>query len=328
MKILVTGGTGFIGSYLSRHCVVNGHSVTICDNNLRGQKDDFIDDILKRNNVKFVNLDLTSEGDVLELDKDYDIVFHLAAINGTENFYKIPYSVMSVAIRSTMLLLEHFENTTCKFVFSSSSEVYAGTIKNFPHLVPTSESVQCTIEDIKNERFSYGGSKLACEILLNSFSKQKGIDYQIIRYHNIYGPRMGTKHVIPQFVHRAKKEAGSFAIYGADQTRAFCYVDDAVKATLDLSLSDSKNDIYHIGNDLEEIKIIEIAKKVLTYYNRENDFTFYDAPPGSVPRRCPSVAKIRNIINYKPRVTLQEGLSKTIEWYDEWFNTNNTVGIL
>lgn len=328
MKILITGGTGFIGSYLFRHCLDNGHKVTICDNNLRGKKDAFIDDTLKNTDATFMKLDLTKTSDVEKLDKDYEIVFHLAAINGTENFYKIPYSVMEVAIKSTMLLLEHFENTGCKFIFSSSSEVYAGTIKSFPDLIPTSESVPCTIEDIKNERFSYGGSKLACEILLNSFSVQKKIDYQIIRYHNIYGPRMGTKHVIPQFIHRAKNEDGSFIMYGGEQTRAFCYVDDAVRATLDVAMSPSKNDIYHIGNDSEEIKIIELAKMILSYYNKEHDFEFREPPPGSVARRCPDVTKIKGIVDYEPSISLSNGLIKTIEWYDKWFETNDIGGIL
>jgi len=207
MKILITGASGFIGSYLSEHCAHKNNEVHLCDNNARGKNDEFINKILNLENTKFIKADLTKKEELEKLDNEYDIIFHLAAINGTENFYKIPYTVMEVAIKSTMLLLEKYKNKKTKFVFTSSSEVYAGSIQKDPFLIPTNEKVHCTIDDIMNERYSYGGSKLACEILINSFSKQHGLEYQIIRYHNIYGPRMGTKHVIPQFILRAKKIA-------------------------------------------------------------------------------------------------------------------------
>ena len=235
MKVLVTGGAGFIGFFLSKACAEKGYITHICDNNIRGKLDSDLKILTQRDNVKYLKLDLTSEKDVSSLDTDYDMVFHLAAINGTENFYKIPYTVMEVTINSTMLLLSHFKDSDTKIVFSSSSEVYAGTIKQGTGLIPSSEEIPCTIDDVLNERFSYGGSKLAAEILINSFSKQYGLKFQIIRYHNIYGPRMGTKHVMPQMIYRTKNKQNPFLIYGPKQTRAFCYIDDAVDATLDLS---------------------------------------------------------------------------------------------
>ena len=323
MKILVTGASGFIGAHLSKFCLDKGNEVHLCDNNSRGDKDEFIDKILKNKKAKFIKADLTKKNGVDLLDDNYDIVFHLAAINGTENFYKIPYTVMEVAIKSTFLLLEKFKNKNTKFVFSSSSEVYAGSIKNNSELIPTRENVACTIDDVSNERFSYGGSKLACEIMINSFAKQYGLDYQIIRYHNIYGPRMGTKHVVPQFIDRARVKPKEFEIFGSEQTRAFCYVDDAVRATYDLSLAKS-NGIFHIGNDEEEIKIFELAKSVNLCYNNDVAFIIKSAPHGSVQRRCPDLTKLKSVINYKPLVNLEEGIKKTVVWYDSWFANKNS----
>jgi UDP-glucose 4-epimerase len=327
MKILITGGTGFIGAHLAKFCCLKGNDVHICDNNARGQKDDFIIDLIDNHNVKFIKMDLTKPDEVDCLDLDYDIVFHLAAINGTENFYNIPYSVFEVALKSTMNLIEHFKGNT-KFIFTSSSEVYAGTIKEKKNLVPTPETVPCTIDNVLNERFSYGGSKLACEIMINSYHKQNSMDYQIIRYHNVYGPRMGTKHVMPQFIKRAKSGEQPFKIYGSDQTRAFCFIDDAVEATYLLAMKDV-NGIFHIGNDLEEVEIMEVAKIVNEFYSPVFAVSVEKAPEGSVSRRCPDLTKLKKTIDYNPKVDLVVGLNKTIEWYDVWYNKNTkTNGVL
>ena len=327
MKILITGGSGFIGAHLAKQCASDGHETHICDNNHRGKNDDFISDMIEEHNVIFKKLDLTKESEVKTLDRDYDIIFHLAAINGTENFYSIPYTVMQVAIQSTANLLAHFMGTKVKFVFSSSSEAYAGSIKMDESLIPTSETVPCTIEDVLNERFSYGGSKLACEIMINSFHKQYGLDYQIIRYHNIYGPRMGTKHVMPQFIKRAKDQETPFSIFGSKQTRAFCYIDDAVRATLDLGLS-SQQGIFHIGNEKEEVTMLYVAKMVNEWYDNDITYSIKEAPQGSVQRRCPNTNKICRALGYMPEVDLKEGLRRTLEWYNEWYETNSTDGLL
>ena len=323
MKILITGGTGFIGAHLARHASAQGHLVHICDNNARGKQDDFVDNLIENYGVEFLQLDLTEREQVHQLETDYNIVFHLAAINGTENFYKIPYTIMDVAITSTMLLLDHFGGTETKFVFSSSSEVYAGTIGARNDLVPTSEEIACTIEDVTNERFSYGGSKLACEILINSYASQYGLDYQIIRYHNIYGPRMGTKHVMPQFIKRAKDGESPFKIYGATQTRAFCYVDDATRATLGLALVKEAQGLYHIGNDREEVEIMKVAKIVTNWYDPKYGYAIHDAPAGSVQRRCPDISKLTATTGFKPTVSLESGLKETIEWYNDWYETQD-----
>lgn len=327
MKVLITGASGFIGSYLAKYCCDKGDEVHLCDNNSRGVVDDFIKRVLENKNATFIEADLTKEEELLKLDEHYDTIFHLAAINGTENFYKIPYTVMEVSLKSTTLLLEKYGHRNTRFIFSSSSEVYAGTIQGNPGLIPTSEDVPCSIEDVLNERFSYGGGKLACEILINSFSKQYGLEYKIIRYHNIYGPRMGTKHVIPQFIMRSKKREEPYKIYGDKETRAFCFIDDAVTATYDVSKL-ATNGVYHIGNDEEEIKIFKLAKMINSWYDHETSYSIENSPKGSVCRRCPDISKIKKEIGYKPQTSLEDGIGKTIEWYDKWYNTHTSKGLL
>jgi UDP-glucose 4-epimerase/UDP-glucuronate decarboxylase len=129
---------------------------------------------------------------------------------------------------------------------------------------------------------------------------------------------MGTKHVIPQFILRSKNREEPYNIYGDTQTRAFCYVDDAVRASYDVAIS-GNNGIYHIGNDLEEIQIIKLAKKINLWYNHNVDYSIKDSPPGSVRRRCPDITKIKREISFQPKVGLEKGLQKTIEWYDQWY---------
>jgi len=318
LKILITGGAGFIGAHLANYALKEGHTVHICDNNIRGIKDLFIDNLINHG-VKFIKCDVTQAEELLKLDKDYDTVFHLAAINGTENFYKIPYTVMSVGILSTVNLLERYGNKGVKFIFSSSSETYASTLKFRDELIPTPETIELCVEDIFNPRFSYGGSKITCELLIANYAHQYELDYQIIRFHNIYGPRMGFKHVIPQFIKRAYDKENPFVIFGSEQTRAFCYIEDAIKAVYDLS-NTNNNGIFHIGNDLEEIKIIELAKKIASY---DPDFQIKKPPQGSVERRCPDISLIRKFINFKPQHNLDNGLKKTIQWYNNYYSNND-----
>jgi nucleoside-diphosphate-sugar epimerase len=320
MKILITGGSGFIGAHLAKHALDNNNIVHICDNNLRGIKDIFIDELINRG-AKFIKCDLTKLDEVIKLDKNYDIVFHLAAINGTENFYTIPYDVMRVTILSTMNLLEYFNGTKTKFVYSSSSETYSCTFKFRPELIPTPETIELCIGDIFNPRYSYGGSKMTGELLVANFFHQHDLDFQIIRYNNVYGPRMGFKHVIPQFIKRAYFKEDPFDIFGSDQTRSFCYVDDAVEATMKLSLC-GKNGIFNIGNDKEEMKIINLAEKIVQNFEYAPEFRIKKPPEGDVKRRCPDITKLRDAINFVPKYNIDEGLERTIRWYSEYYSMN------
>ncbi len=323
MKILVTGGSGFIGAHLAKLALDRDNEVHICDNNVRGVKDVFIDSLINRG-AKFINCDLTREEEVQKLDKNYDTIFHLAAINGTENFYTFPYDVMKVTILSIMNLLNHFDKEKTKFVYSSSSETYSCTFKFRPDLIPTPETIELCIGDIFNPRYSYGGSKMAGELLVANYFSQHGLNFQIIRYNNVYGPRMGFKHVIPQFIKRAYFKEDPFDIFGSDQTRSFCYVDDAVEATFNLALNDTCG-IFNIGNDEEEMRIMSLAEKVVSAFGYTPEFNIISPPKGDVRRRCPDITKLREVINFVPKFDMDTGLEKTIEWYSDYYKNNLIV---
>ena len=320
-KVLITGGAGFIGYHLSKFLYDKGYQVTICDNLFRGKMDDDFKRLIEQKNVIYINCDLTNFKEFEKIDKDYDSVYHLAAINGTKFFYEIPHKVLRVNVLSVINVLDWFITTKCKkIIFPSSSEAYAGTMAISKIPIPTPEEVALTIEDVNNERRSYAGSKIAGELFFINYAKKYKFEMAIVRYHNIYGPRMGHEHVIPQFIHRILKEEKPFKIFGGKENRAFCYVDDAIKATELVMQSNKTNmEIINIGNDKEEIKIIDLAKKLFTISGYKAKIVTEEAPKGTVIRRCPNIEKLKKLTNFSPRFNLDYGLKKTYEWYKNNF---------
>lgn len=319
MKVLITGGTGFIGYHLSKALAKKDCEVTICDNLSRGKMDDELKDLIDLDNVKFVECDLTKKEDLDKLEKDYDFLYHLAAINGTKHFYERPHEVLRVNVLATINLLDWFITTKCKkILFTSSSETYAGTIKTFNGQIPTPEDIPLSIEDIKNPRWSYGGSKILGELFFINYARIHNFRMSIIRYHNIYGPRMGYEHVIPEFMIRALKKQNPFKIIGGKETRAFCYIEDAVKATIAVMESEKTDgEIVHIGNSKEEITIQDLAREVISLGNYSPEIKILPAPEGSVNRRCPDTTKLKNLTSFESKISLNEGLKKTYKWYSK-----------
>ena len=315
-KVLVTGGAGFIGYHLSKHLISRGVDVTLVDNLFRGKMDYLFSDLLKESNLKFVNLDLTNPTSFKRLDCAYDYVYHLAAINGTEYFYKMPDAVLRTNILTAINVLDWFTKSNCgKILFTSSSETYAGTMTRFGLPIPTPEDVPLCICDVFNPRWSYAGSKIIGELLFINYARMHNLDMSIVRYHNVYGPRMGYSHVIPNFLLRIYDGIKPFPIYGSTQ-RAFCYVDDAVKATeLVMTNKNCSGKILNIGNNLEEITTIDLAKLMFEILNYHAEISVGPEPEGSVGRRCPNIDKLTELTGYCPEVPIRTGLSLTHDYY-------------
>jgi len=212
-----------------------------------------------------------------------------------------------------------------KVLFTSTSECYAGTIDAFGYTIPTPEQVPLCIEDIGHPRFTYAVTKMLGESGFLNYSRILGFEATIVRYHNVYGPRMGFKHVIPHLVVRFRKGETPFKVYGHDQTRAFCYITDAVKGTvLAMEQPGTNAEIYHIGTQ-DEITIGDL----IHYAGELMGFTgvYENAPtyPGSVSRRCPDITKARTQLGFEPEVLWKEGLQKTIAWYNQYLEEGNKV---
>ena len=316
MNILITGASGFIGYHLSRKLSDNKkNKVFLTDNHFRGRNDKNFKNLIKKNNVKYFKADLSEKKEFKKFPKKIDLVFHLAAINGTDNFYKIPEKVL---IKNTLIninLFEHIKDKKIKIIYASSSEVYASTTSLLKNKIPSDEKIEISIDDISNVRYSYAISKIFGESLLFSLNKNFKIPFTIIRFHNIYGPRMGDNHVMPELINRIQNSKSKLDLYGSINTRSFCYIDDAVNALIFMTKK-IQNQIVHIGNDSEEIKIIDLSKKILKLMNKNLVINKKSAPEGSVLRRLPNITKLKSL-GYKPSVSLDHGLKETIKWYVE-----------
>ena len=322
-RAIVTGGSGFIGyhlaEYLSRK--EKDMEVTVIDNHARGIPDEMFKNLISRENVIFLNADMTEKKFYDKLTGRYDQVYHLAAINGTKNFYERPYLVLRANILTLMNMLEWCTPDNCgAFLYTSSSETYAGTYNCFlndhPEFVPSREDIPLTIDNVLNPRWSYGGSKMIGEILTANYGRVHSVPFKIIRYHNIYGPRMGFEHVLPEFIKRIYDRKNPFDVFGGQETRAFCDVRDGVRATEAVMLSEKCNgEIVHIGKSDEEIKIIDLLTKLLDIADYHPTINVLPAPDGCVMRRCPNTDKLYKLTGYRANISLDEGLPYIYKWY-------------
>ena len=158
-----------------------------------------------------------------------------------------------------------------------------------------------TIKEIRHPRFTYAVTKMLGESGFINYSRKLGFECTIIRYHNVYGPRMGFKHVIPHLVQRFLNNENPFKIYGHDQTRSFNFIDDAVIGTIKAMEIGDNHEIYHIGDE-EEISIEDLTRYTGELLNYNNKYEYSPTFPGSVARRCPDISKAKKYLNYKPKV--------------------------
>ncbi|WP_018353048.1 NAD-dependent epimerase/dehydratase family protein [Longispora albida] len=302
MRILVLGGAGFIGAHLTRRLTADGHDVTIVDDFSRGR-----DDL----GVPVIHADLTDPAAWAGLEKGWDQVYHLAAVVGVRNVVGAPARTMRVNTLALAYLLDWIEPGT-KLFFASTSEAYAGGVTAGVVPVPTPETVPLHIEDVGAPRFAYAISKLWGEAAV----LHSGVPAVIGRFHNVYGPRMGADHVIPELSLRAIKGENPFIVYGSEQRRAFCYIDDAVEAMVALMASeDAVGQIVHIGDDTAETQVADLVRLVHEVAGVSPELEHVPAPEGSVARRCPDLGRLRELTGYQPRVPLAEGVRRTFEWY-------------
>lgn len=312
-RCVVTGGGGFIGAYLVKKLVRDGWDVTCVDNMLRGDQSRFAE---VSDQVDLQTCDVRDVDAVTVACKGAEVVFHLAAINGTENFYTKPELVLDVGLRGALAVVEACQRADVPdLVVASSAEVYQE-----PPSVPTDETVALMLPDSLNPRYSYGGSKIVSELIAFNYGQDHFRKVQVFRPHNVYGPDMGWKHVAPQFILRAleAKDKGDprFEIQSdGSETRAFAYVDDVVDGIVMMHASGAHREVYHIGND-HEVSIRELVVATAAAVGTTLDIVPGVAAAGGTPRRCPDISKMR-ALGYAPVVDLAKGMQLTAKWYTQ-----------
>ena len=315
-KILVTGGAGFLGYHLARHLIARGDEVDLLDNFARAVRDPDLEDLLREPAIRLIDRDLLAHDAVADLDRDYEVVFHFAAIVGVTHVLKRPYDVLALNTRllTNVIDLCHTQRELRRLVFASTSEVYAGTLRTFGLPIPTPEKTPLTVAALEEPRTSYMLSKIYGEALCH----HSRLPFTIVRPHNIYGPRMGMVHVVPELLKRAydTPNGGRMQVYSMNHKRTFCFVTDAVD--LLLRVADSlrcQGVTLNVGSNDREVTIGELAHLVLEVVGRHLQLEAMPETPGSPARRAPDMALARELTAFASRTDLREGLTRTYEWY-------------
>ena len=296
MKILITGGTGFIGSHLTQF-LKKDNDITIYDVKKPIEKD-----------VKFILGDILDEQKILQSFQDFDAIIHLAATVGVKNTETNPVLTLNTNILGTKNILEACKKHNIKkVILASSSEIYGE-----PRKVPIDE-IQTPIPIT-----TYGISKLASEEYLKSYAKTCGFNYSILRFFNVVGPKQSSRFVLPEFIKNALNNK-PLVIHGNGlQIRAFCHIADICQG-IEKSICKGDGEIFNIGNDLEPITIENLAKKVISVLNSQSTIKYISFDKSGRNReqeimtRIPSIQKAKKILSYQPEHNLKEIINSIAE---------------
>lgn len=311
--VLVTGGTGFLGRALVEKLAIR-NNVIIFDNDSRGS----IKKLKSLKNIFFVNGNICDYNDLLKIkNTKISTIYHLAYINGTGTFYKKPIEILNVATMGIFNILKFAKLRNIKnLLLASSSEVY-----QTPNKIPTDTEERLIVPSVMNPRYSYGLGKIYSEFYSYHFSKKNNLNIKIFRPHNIFGPDMGNDHVIPQLLKKIltknnlNQKIIKIKIQGSgNETRSFCFVEDAVNQIIALDSKGKNFEIYNIGQT-KEITIKILIKKFEKILKKKITIIPSKILMGSTKRRCPKMTKTYKLKKF--RDNFNHGLHETVKWYEQ-----------
>jgi len=312
MKILIAGGSGFIGSHLSKKLLSDGNEI-ICVDNLLTSSEKNIEDIKNNAHFTFIHHDVTIP---LPDDLRADAVFHLASPASPNHHSKISYhalqmQTMMVNSIGTLELLKFAEKNNAKFLYASTSEAYGDPLEH-----PQKEEYRGNVSTI-GPRSVYDESKRFGETLTAYYFRDKNLDARIARIFNTYGPNMHKDdlRMIARFTMQALKNEPITVFGDGSQTRSLCYIDDLVEGLVKLMFNDNtKGQVVNLGNP-EEHTVKEYAEIVKQLTDSQSEIIFSEDLPEDDPmRRQPDITKAKELLNWEPKVALSDGLSKMIEY--------------
>jgi dTDP-glucose 4,6-dehydratase len=317
MRAIVTGGAGFLGSHLCDRLLAEGWDVLALDNFITGSAEN-VRHLAKNAKFKLENEDV-SKSDALQVDGEVGYVLHFASPASPPDYLKHPIATMMVGSIGTQNALELALRKNAKFFMASTSECYGD-----PEMSPQKEEYWGHVNSV-GPRAVYDEAKRFSEAMTMAYYRHHGVDTRIVRIFNTYGPRMRLNdgRALPNFVYQALS-GQALTIYGdGKQTRSFCHVDDLIDGIYKLMLSDEHMPV-NVGNP-QEITILEFAERIRKHFDNVPQIIFEPLPQDDPKRRCPDISKAKRILNWEPKINLEEGLKRTLAYFKQEFSRQQTA---
>ena len=305
MRILITGGAGFIGSHLVDHYLERGDDVFVIDNLITGSKENIMHH-LEQDTFEFINQDIC---DVPKLDGQFDLVLHLASPASPFDYLKYPIQTMRTASVGTQNMLNIAKEKGARFLLASTSEVYGD-----PEQHPQTEDYWGNVNPV-GPRAVYDEGKRFAEALTAAYRRVKGLNTCIVRIFNTYGERMQEHdgRVVPAFIGQAL-DSKDFTIFGdGSQTRSFCYISDMVDGITRAAKTDISGPV-NLGNP-KEYTMLEVADLVRKSCGCTSGHKFMPLPENDPKRRKPDISKAKELLGWEPKIPLEQGIEKVIEYF-------------
>ncbi len=306
MNIVITGGSGFVGSYLSERLINDGHNLIVVDNLLTGSTEN-IRDLMDDKNFSFIEHDVQNH---IEIENKVDYVLHFASAASPKAYTEHPVNTLKAGSIGTLNTLGLAKKHNSQYLLASTSEVYGD-----PLISPQNEEYWGNVNP-NGERSMYDEAKRFAEAAVATYSRSYDIKAKIVRIFNTYGPRMQLNdgRVVTNFIFQALQD-NNITIYGdGSQTRSFSYVEDTVDGIISLMQS-NEYDVFNIGNP-NEITVLELAQKIIELTNSKSEIVFKSLPSDDPKQRKPDISKAKSKLGWEPKVNLEDGLIKTIDWVE------------
>ncbi len=307
MNIVITGGSGFVGSYLCEKLVNDGHEIIVVDNLLTGSTEN-INHLMSNENFSFIEHDVQNH---IEIENKVDYVLHFASAASPKAYTEHPVNTLKAGSVGTINTLGLAKKHDAEYLLASTSEVYGD-----PLISPQTEEYWGNVNP-NGERSMYDEAKRFAEAAVATYSRSYDLKTKIVRIFNTYGPRMQLNdgRVVTNFIVQALKNE-NITIYGdGSQTRSFSYVEDTVAGIISL-MNSSEYDVFNIGNP-NEMTVGQLAEKIIELTDSTSEIKYLELPNDDPKQRKPDITKAKTKLNWEPKVNLEDGLTKTIKWVEE-----------
>ncbi|MBI4446222.1 MAG: SDR family oxidoreductase [Acidobacteria bacterium] len=315
MRILVTGGAGFIGSHLCEALLAQEHEVLCLDNLFSGLKRNIVP-FLGNPEFEFIRHDIT-QPILLEVDQIYNLACPASPVHYQYN----PVKTVKTNVMGTIHMLGMAKRVKARILQASTSEVYGD-----PQVHPQSEQYWGNVNPV-GPRSCYDEGKRVAETLMMDYHRQNQVDVRIARIFNTYGPRMSERdgRVVSNFIVQALRRE-PLTVYGnGRQTRSFCYISDMISGLQKLMNTEGLHTPINLGNSAE-FTILELAELVRELTGKHSEIVFKPLPKDDPVRRRPDISEARRRLNWEPKILLREGLARTIDYFEQVLQTTGLEG--